>query len=86
MPLVSLCKYTCKHAPYGFAHKFKIPVFIQSVSRLMAMPCAVFWSPFLSWDWMDKHSHRWEHLILSKVYAVSVAFTNIQFKFETSLG
>lgn len=52
----------------------------------MAMPCAVFWSPFLSWDWMDKHSHRWEYLILSKVYAVSVAFTNIQFKFETSLG
>lgn len=50
----------------------------------MATPCAVFWSPFLFW--VDKHSHTWEYLILSELYAVSVAFTYIQFKFGTSFG
>lgn len=51
--LVPLCKHTheCIQEDLGvsgvFAHKSKIPMVAQSVNRVMAMSCEVFWDPFL---------------------------------------
>lgn len=53
VPLESLCKYTRKCTKKdlgiarGFEHKWKIPVLVQNVSRLMAMSCEVFSDFFL---------------------------------------